>query len=442
MVANDAAAKLGDPDPVARGEAALIVASAGDTHSETRLLQLAEDDHAAAARRATIALGLLATPAAIDYLETRLRTVDSRSGPDGVAAAFGLGLVPPDRVATSAARTLAMFQRGSWKRQHDVLLALLSAMSTHVERTERAALRLVLDDDANRAPQARALLLQLLLPMDTSFDRDDLRRRLRRGSDAERRAIVAFLADRPTADNAEWLDDLTEFARRDSDPHVRAAALRALARSRHVPALELAARALRSSTPGECEQAVVAMLAIGGASTRGALEQHILAERDPVRTGALLRGFQAPPTRLLLDHAARIATAHRQPFATRIAAAELIARSRDRRAVPILRDLFRAGKAPAQLVALARALHRLEEQPTPLDRLLDRPVHLASHPHHWQALLVAGHPGAERAVLELLRDRSAPPQDVRRALVAYRRAHVLAEPPTGAPASLATILRE
>ena len=123
-----------------------------------------------ARQRATIALGLLATPRAINFLEAQLRTTEGRTTEDGMVAAFALGLVPADRIDTSIARTLPMFEQGSWKRQHDVLVALLLGMSRHPERLELRALQNLLQNEANRAPDVRALLLQLLLPIDSSID--------------------------------------------------------------------------------------------------------------------------------------------------------------------------------------------------------------------------------------------------------------------------------
>ncbi|MCK5943952.1 MAG: HEAT repeat domain-containing protein, partial [Planctomycetes bacterium] len=407
LVATDADRELASKDPVTRGEAALIVASAGRVAHEARLLELAADPANAARHRATLALGLLATPNAIQHLEGQLRTVQQRSSEDGMVAAYALGLVPTGRVETSIARTLPLFRRGSWKRQHDTLLALLRAMAAQPDRPELGALRLLFDDDANRAPDVRAAMLELLLPIDRSIEPRELQRTLRRGSQAERRAVMRWIANRPAEANGGWIDEFVQFAERDDDPEVRASALLGLARARHLPALEIAARALRSSSARESTTAVEAMLAIGGASMRGALEQHLLDERDPKRLGPLLRGFQAPPSKRLVDRAAEVARSASAPGHARVAAAELIARSDGKRAAPLLRDLFRDLDEPELLVRVARALERVEEQPTALSRLLERPVALAQHRDRWYSLLVAGHAEAQRQVLATLQDPKA-----------------------------------
>ena len=441
MVAADAVQRLDSKDAEIRGEAALIVAAAGRTEAEPRLLQLAKDPVPAARYRATIALGLLATPQAITFLEEQLRTVEGHTNDLGVVAAFALGLVPPERVNTSVARTLTLFEHGSWNRQHDILVALLIGMSRQPERTELRALQQLLDDEANRAAEPRALLLQLLLPLRNSHDQGELRRTLRRGSDLERLAIVNWMASRTPDQNKPWLEDLVRIAKRGTTPELRSAALLTLTRSRHLPALEIAARALKSSSPAECRQALVAMMAIGGASTHGTLEQHLLDERKPARIRALMEGFLAPPSKRLVEHAIRVATNTKMPVATRAAAAELVGRRDKKRAAPLLRDLFRVATDPEVLTALARALRRAEDSPTALSRLMDRPISLTQHADRWQALLAASHGEAQRQVLAVLQDGKSSDDDVRAAVKSWRRAMVIGSAGSLAPELFANKLK-
>lgn len=440
MVANDAAALLRSTDAETRGEAAIVVASSGAVGHEAALLEIAKDADPAARHRGMLALGLLATPTAISFLESQLRSIEGRVSEDGIAAAFALGCVPTDRVETSIARTLPLFERGSWKRQHGVMVALLLGMATHPERVERGALRLLYDNEANRSPAVRALLLQLLLPIDRTITDKHLRRTLRRGSIDERLAIVKWLASRPPADNEPWIDDLVALAERADDPDLRAAALLALTRYQHLPALEIAARALKSSSPKECSQALASMLSIGGASTRGALEQHLLIERNPVRIAALMNSFLAPPSKALVAHAISIAANTKLTVATRAAAAELISRSDKTRARPMLRDLFRIANDPQLLLTLARALRRAEDTPTALARLLDQPVALTQHAGRWQALLSAGHGEAQRQVLATLKDPRASTDSVRTAIKVWRKAMVLGSLGAKAPNLLSRAL--
>lgn len=426
LVAADAARHLESPLPACRGEAALIVATTGDPALEARLLTLADDRDPVTADRAAIALGLLATPGAVHALEQRIAAEDR--GARAVAPAFALGLVPPDRAGSAIGRVLPTFARGSWKRQRDALLALLIGMGRHADRDERVALRRLFDDDSNRDAEVRAALLQLLLPVDTSFDDKSLKRLCDRGSDAERLVLLRWLAGRTPVDNGPWLDTLVQIAQHDRQPAHRAAALAALTRSRHLPALELAARALRSDDADECGAGLRAMLAIGGARTRGALEQHLIDEHDAGRKAALLASYAAPPSQRLALHAAALAHDETQPEAVRVAAAEVLSKSQPERAAPLLRDLFRDTRDGTFAAALARALVRGGDDPPTLDRLLAAPTALELHPLQWQALLHGGHAAAQRHVLAVLQAAGADPETVATALRCWRAAMVLAVP--------------
>lgn len=291
-----------------------------------------------------------------------------------------------------------------------------------------------------RSSDLRGALLELLLPLDRSLTRRDLERVLRRGSAEERRALLRWMARRNPQHNDGWCEVLLRLAERDKDPAVRALALRCLGRSRALEGMEVAARALRSEDDDERRAAVVAMLAIGGASVRGALEQHILRERDRRKLGALLEGFQAPPSAALIDLAAALAADERAPGAGRVAAAELLARSAPDRAAPLLRELFRTLRGSAVLARVARALARADASPTPVSRVVEPPATLVEDVPRWQALLIAGHADAQRAVLATLQDRRATENARLAALKAWRQAVVLG-PRDDAPPALLRALR-
>ena len=183
------------------------------------------------------------------------------------------------------------------------------------------------------------------------------------------------------------------------------------------------------------------MMAIGGASTHGALEQHLLNEREPLRIQALMTGFLAPPSKELVEHAIEVATNPKMPIATRAAAAELVGRRDKKRAAPLLRDLFRIAADPQVLTLLARALRRAEDSPTALSRLMGRPISLTKHADRWQALLAAGHGEAQRQVLTVLKDGKSSDDDVRTAVKAWRRAMILNSAGSFAPERLANYLK-
>ena len=440
LIAQDAARALSSDHPRVRGEAALIVAAGAGHDHEARLLALATDPAPAARRRALLSLGLLATPAAVERLEAALQTADARSCDDGVVAAYALGLVPVERASTSVARTISRFRRGSWKRQHDALLALLQAMATQPERSELGALRLLREEESMRAEDLRGALLTLLLPIDSSLERRELERILRRGGAPERRAVAQWICELPPGARAAWREELLRLAQRDRDADVRALAIGGLAEAREVRVLEIAARALDSAAAAERRAAAAAMLAVGGASARDRLEQHLLGEPETATLGPVLEALQAPPSPALVDLAARLAADSAAPARCRIAAAELLGRSAPARAVPLLRGLFQRVSEPELLARTARALAQSSTAPAPLTQLVAPPATLVEDVPRWRALLAAGHPDAARQVLVTLQNPSVD-DDVRAAaLKAWRQATVL-DAREGAPAALTEILR-
>ena len=439
LIAQDAARALSSDDPRVRGEAALLVAAGAGHDHEARLLALATDPAPAARRRALLALGLLATPVAVERLEAALRTADARSSDDGVVAAYALGLVPVERASTSVARTISRFRRGSWKRQHDALLALLQAMATQPERSELGALRLLREEESMRAEDLRGALLTLLLPIDSSLERRELERVLRRGSAPERRAIAEWICELAPGARAAWREELLRLAQRDRDADVRALAIDGLARAREPRVLEFAARALDSAAAAERHAAAAAMLAVGGVSGRDRLEEHLLGEPDAAPLGPVLEALQAPPSPALVDLAAGLAADSAAPARCRVAAAELLGRSAPARAVPLLRALFRRVPEPELLARTARALAQCSPTPAPLTQLIMPPATLVEDVPRWRALLAAGHPDAARQVLATLQDPSANDDARAAALTAWRQATVL-EARESAPGALAEIL--
>jgi hypothetical protein len=427
LVAADAARLLRAADPVVRGEAALVVAELSAITFHEAVLEAATDDDAAARGRGIIALGLQATPGTAVVLDQLLASASDRTTPDGIAAAFALGLLPPDHAPAVTSRVLTGFVHGNRRRQQEPLMALLLGMSLRDPKSQVAPLRRLLDDDSTRDPQLRAQLLHLLLRSEHGLDGAKMQRLLERGEVEERTTLLRWLAHNDTDDGTDLLP-LIERAARSADAGQRTAALAALTRRRHLPALEMAARALRSHDAAECGQGMRSVLAIGGAGMRGALERHLLDERNPERKAALLSNFDAPPSAALLDHAVSLATNPAQPFRLRTAAAMLVARSDPSRAEAMLRDLFCRTTGTETLPQLAALLLRDgTAEPPALDRLLGGSSDLHLHPARWQALLAADHPAAVRQLMTTL----AGPDHAEQksvALQAWRRARVLALP--------------
>ncbi len=446
LVAADCARLLLNADPIVRGEAALIVAAEGTAPRHDTLVSMAKDRDETARIYGILSLGLLATPGVTHVLREYLDTPQKRAEPGGVAAAFALGLLPAEQSASLVSEVLAGFLRGSSKRQHDALLALLHGLQLRPQSSATAALRRLFDEDLAGDAQTRALLLHLLLPLDPSFDQAALRRLLQRGSTSERLAVLRHCGDdggqRDLALDDVFADVLADITQHDPDAGVRAAALQAMTARRQPKALELAVEALAATDPRLLTVAARAVLSLGGAQMRVVLEQHVLGTIEPARKAALLTAFAAPPSAALLDQCGELAAAREQPIEVRRAAAFLLARAEPTRAAPLLRDLFREDKDPTARRSIATLLLQAGNPPE-LARLLPSGDSLRAHPDDWHPLLLAGHPMAERQLLALLEDPRATAAELGPALRAWRCRVATALPANAAaqlPKPLARIL--
>lgn len=440
LVVRAAAGHLDSADPIARGEAALVGAVDAAPTIEARLLALAVDPAREARLRARIALGLCRSPTAIAALARMV--ADDADADDRVTAAYGLGLASGPEAESAIAALVVASRHGSWKRNRDLVVALLLGMQRDPSATATAALRQLLDDDANRDPDVRALLAARVVRHDRSFADKPLRRLLLRGGAAERAAALTALAEDHDAPLAgALLDDVTKVAVHDADAGVRAAALAALARVHHLPALDVAVRAVRTGSPAEARQGLLCLRRLGGVGMLRAAAPVIAQERDAARAEALLSAFDAPPPAELLDRCRALATDADRPWSLRAAAATLLARAEPGLGAVVLRDLFRQCRDDRLLPQLAAALVAAEREPTPLPRRFPIDTTPASDPARWAALLRADADGALAAVTAALvgSPGAAPP---RVALAAYRSGRILPAPTHPAtPAVLGEALR-
>ncbi len=443
LVSADATRLLRHQDPLVRGEAALVAASSHDRDVLAQVLALANDSHAGCRQRALLALGVFGSPAAVNALDNCLRD-GNRSDADAVVAAFALGMAPEEAASGVVTRVLASVMQGSWKRQRDLLVALLLGISLQTERHDGAALRQLLDNESNRDPEVRGLLLTLLLPVDPTLRGAALDRVLDRGEPAERTAVLRWLGTCDEGIDSELLPHLERIASRGSTAGDRAGALQALARVHHVHAVELATKALRSNEPQEAPAGLATLLELGGARMRAPLEQRLLEERDPACLAALLQHYQAPLSTALADHCAKLATDPAASWSARASATVTLAHHRPERAEPLLRDAFRKTTARSTLLPLALALARAAE-PAPLSRLLEPGTRLTDDPTRWIALVRAGHAEARRVLLQQLTARDASASNLATSLSVWRRAEVLRAPHlhgTTLPAALRELLGE
>ena len=193
---------------------------------------------------------------------------------------------------------------------------------------------------------------------------------------------------------------LEELVHRDPDPSVRAAALESLTRARHLPALELAAKAATSRHPIEAAQGVRSAATLGGRAMTQALEDRALATRKPELQIAMIQALPGPFSDRFLDHCASLASDPRKPSDLRCIAALTLARAGETDVAPVLRTLFAERDGRDYLVPLARAIVDLCPELPALDHL--HPVGEAIDPQRLEALLAAGHPAAAGALAEAL----------------------------------------
>ena len=428
LVVADAVRLLQHPDPVVRGEAALIAAAARQPDAATIILKLADDPNTSTRLRALLALGFVASPAAVQRLDDELRTTTAREGASGAAAGFALGLLPPAQGQAAQSRLFNFVVQGSWRRQRDTLLAVLLGMVKDGSTRDTAPLRRLFDDESNRDPEVRALLLRLLLADPRGRSGLDQVRLLERGSEAERRELLRHLATTDEAPPNALRGCLAGLAERSTDPALRSAALQVLGRWRFPEAVELATRALPSPDPTEAATALRLLCLTSGSAPLSTLQARVLDEPKPRTKAALLAAFLAPMTSELCGHCVGLANDPAADAELRCAAALAIVRTDPDRAAVLLRNLFRSDAGAVRLPALANAIVA-HDAVAELDLLLPAGTDLALDAPRWLALLRAGHPEAERQVLENLQVQSGNLGRLRTALRVWRRARVLDEPP-------------
>jgi hypothetical protein len=397
-------------DPLVRGEAALGLATAGDPNDYDTVLAVARDREPQAQLRGLLALGYLAAPGSEAFLGSVLAEADRRD-PARAAAALALGLLPEHHATPAIDAYLRTLGGASYRQHRDTLLALLLGLTREPHPSRAAAVRALLADAANREPAIRRLAIDVLARVSGSLPAPEAARLLRSGETAERLGVLSAIRAGVVPAGADDIEEIVRIARRDRSAAVRAAALEVLTVRRHLVALELAPRALRSRDPDEAAAGVTAALRLGGGALRMAIEQHVLAARDGAAQSRMLKAYDASRSTTFLDACLQIANDPRRAHDTRIAAAGVLARSGDARAVPTARDLFLEADGFDHLLALTDILSRMGA----LDRFIDdtvpprTPTDARLLPLRLRAWLSAGHPRAMTLLGESLeRSRKTP----------------------------------
>lgn len=349
----DAKEHLTDADPIVRGEAALVLAASGDRRAYPSILLIAKDRDDDASLRGILALGFLGAPGSEQFLAHLLDDRDLRTEPRGLAAAYALARLPQDQAASALARELSRLSESSYKRQREVLLALLSALLEREPDDQLLPLQRLFADASLKDPVARAALLTILGRIDGGADDRAIRTSLASRATELRLAAFSVLQSR-TELEPTWAASAVRIVEHDPDASVRAQGLSLLTRLRHLPALDLAAKALRSKDAGEVAEATRTALLLGGAPMRCTLERQFEYLEVPAQT-AMLSAFHGAISREFEDTCERVVRDASRPIDLRAAAALLLRENGDTAVGAALEALFREVEDPATLRLLADA---------------------------------------------------------------------------------------
>ena len=270
LLTGDAERFLAHADPRLRGEAALAAAASGAQRLLPAILRVAADEEPRAKTMGLLALGYLGAPGTESFLLAALPKPGGRADESALAAAFALARLPASSGSACLNQRLSAATEASYKREHDILLALLSGLLDRGGNDAEASIERLARDTSLRDPHVRAAALTALARSPKILGQGILDPALRASSPLVRCAALSALSNHPEAVRAR-LSDLVETVRIDADPQVRAAALECLTANRHLPALELASRAMRSTDPDEAGPGLVPALRLGGDPSRRAI---------------------------------------------------------------------------------------------------------------------------------------------------------------------------
>lgn len=428
-------------DPTVRGEAALVLAGHGDSKHHQILLTIAKDTAQEARLRGLLAVGLLGAPGCEHLLREQIDASSTRPQPEGVTAAFALGRLPDTHAPALISDQLGHVLGASFKRQHDVLLALVLGLTTHPANAQRAALRQLLDSPSLREADLRIALLQALARIPNGLERDRWAALLEKGTTEERAAVLQFVPRLACAADLQSL--ASDLYTRDPEPGVRSAALAALTQLRHPRTLDLARKALASADPEEAGQAVRSLWLLGGSSVAGELSAALRSAPVSSLPGMLME-FAAPMDEVTQAFVQGRATDRSAAPSLRTAAALALGRAHVPAAAPLLRDAFVATQDASLLRLLAPVLLQLETTAPDLDRLHQgkSATELALQPERLTALLLAGHPAAEAFCVAIVNQKGQPQAAVQGALRAWRSRSLLPLLPDASVRRLPSPLRE
>lgn len=425
--------QLGSADAITRGEAALALATLRRPDDLTKLIAIARDPAPEARVRGLLALGTYGR-SGVDVVLVQALREDRRSELERCAAGFALGTLADDLLGRAYDELLKGRFGSGFRRDRGPALAFLLALAEGASTPHAAILREVLDDDANRDDLVRRLALRVLGRVPTNLDQKLVDRMLANRDADLRLEMLRLLAKTPA--NAELGQRVEKLAGGDPNAGVRAAALDALVQWRRPRALEIAARALTASDPGEAVAGLRGCLGLAAGYARSAAEAVVVRTAKPELRSELLRAWRGSAGAELRNHAASLVGDRKVPAETRVAAVEVLVESKDQRAKACARDLFFEVDDLALATRLAAAAaecggddelgKRIRAATTAADR-----VHATLR---IAALVRAGHPDATLLAEEVLKDPHVAAEERARVLRALAHSRL-------APVDLGTLVR-
>ncbi len=387
---------LEHPDAVVRGEAALGLATTRKDHHHDAILKVARDKVSAARIRGILAMGILGSPGSESFLGDLLLDAP-RGTPEQTVAALSLGLLPDTDSAPAIDAFFQKIQGGSYKRNAELLSALLYGLSKGSHPSKLPFIQRLLDDASNKIPELRRLAIAVLANVPDSLDSEETSSLLHSSMAEDRIGILNAIQNHKTVLEQKDLKYVSQLARKSNDSRVRVSALTMMTKRRQPEALDIGVRALRTSNPEEASAAVETCLHFGSGPFREALERRILSTHKPAVQEAMLQAFRPPASKGFVGQCLSIASDRKNHLGVRVQAAALAARAKDPRSTVMLRSLFRLAEDPLHLTALANACAHISPESALAEelfpprtardlRLLPARIHALLKAEHLEAL--------------------------------------------------------
>ncbi len=398
---------LQSSDPALRGEAALGLSLTHKLEYYPAILEIARESSSEASQRGIIALGEIGAPGAEHALGTILESTRPNE-PENHAAAYALGLLPPGQPNPAVDAYFERIQGGSYRRHRNSLSALIYAFTGDKHPGYVLRIKDILEDASNKDRGLRLLAFEFLRRQPKGLSAEELEDLLRDKTRAGRNLhaqILQSVLGGTIKIAPQKLPLVARLARRSPLAQIRTLALRILVRERQLIALELAPLALRSKHQAEVQAGVHTILTLGGGMLRESLEHRILGQKNPKVQTAMINAWTQPPAKSMSDACYALAADTHLSQEHRTAAALLVARAHDKRAIPVLRRLAHPIRDPELLARIYRELIKQGAAANLPNEIYPKASDsLSAFAPRLSALFASGHDGAIDALKKALND--------------------------------------